>query len=357
MTKYRFFAVCLIVLVTASCSNGSKELTRPYAKELIEQNMAQNEEFMTETSFSLAGSTLIKSSLTESSIEMMIREKISTGVSEGLWQWDDGIELTNKGRIYFKEVFYTDGRGLNVINLELKKPVSKQVVEITGITGGDESVNKRIREVKFTWTYVGLPEIVTKYFGEENGKLHDGAAFVQLYDEGWRIKEFEGICPRTPRCKNLSDKQDLTHANAKRILEQYKDFFKDVPPMRIGALADKDIEYGINEGMWIKSDKSKCAVDLTEKGKRYFVVSKDSLSLKLFINDQVLEIIMIQIEGITSGKLGSKEAKFTFALRPTRAYERYFDDMNRGTQKLKGTALMRVYDDGWKIDRIIDLRR
>lgn len=171
MAKY--FVICL-VLILGACSNNSKELTRSQAKKLI----GQHETFVRVTKLPLAN-----------------RSMIDAGVNEGLWNKTNffSFELTDDGKRYFVEINlgpmdFSD-------NLVLKEPAKREVVEVTGITSGIDELlgSEAIKEVQFTWKYVGLSEVVTRYSGEIWGKIivYEGAALMKLYDDGWRVEQVE----------------------------------------------------------------------------------------------------------------------------------------------------------------------
>jgi hypothetical protein len=119
-----------------------------------------------------------------------VRTGLSTGpdagVVEGLWtintnkeqqSWHPlkNLSLTQKGQKFFSK------------DWKLVTPAKREVVELTGIS--DALMVQNVKKADFKWRYVNLPEVVARYTGQSDA-LNDGKARFQLYDDGWRVLEF-----------------------------------------------------------------------------------------------------------------------------------------------------------------------
>jgi hypothetical protein len=110
-------------------------------------------------------------------------EAVKAGVREGLWaeQGFGGLVLTQEGRRYFAQA-----QGFPAYTVILAQPARREVIEVTGIA--DAPVGNSVKEVSFTWRYVGLAEVVARYTGQGQSP-HESKGALRLYDDGWRIEE------------------------------------------------------------------------------------------------------------------------------------------------------------------------
>lgn len=87
-------------------------------------------------------------------------------------------EPTGEGRKYFSSA--------GMIGVQLVAPVSREVVEITGVKNGPDETWK---EVQFQWRYRDVSSEVLKYTGVSDQPM-PGHAWFRLYDDGWRLEEW-----------------------------------------------------------------------------------------------------------------------------------------------------------------------
>lgn len=146
--------------------------------------------------------------------------------------------------------------------------------------------------------------------------------------------------------------KDLTRSHAKELLGQHEKFVSatELP-------FDKNmIETGVSEGLWHKPKFFD--IELTEEGKRYFAENIDLLEFggKLVLLEPIKRQV-IEITGITDGpKLlgeGIKEVQFIWEFGEISAIVAKYLILNEsGGGRYEGAALMRFYDDGWRVEEL-----
>jgi len=184
MTPRQLWPIFLLAALTAACGSKNRgvdasgqpevqsspgELTRRKVKDLLDSH----KDFRKVTTIQLSN------------------EGVEMGMRDGLWTGQALPELTPKGRELFKAVYRTFTAGQHA---ELLTPVRAEVIEVTGITDATSLTGaaSNLKEVHFTWDYVGLPTSIKRYAGR--GSL--SKAYFRLYDDGWRVEGLDAAYSR-----------------------------------------------------------------------------------------------------------------------------------------------------------------
>jgi len=98
--------------------------------------------------------------------------------------------VTERGKQFFDSasgtlLYETILQNLAVVPLV---PVQRRVVEITGITDGENS--SKIVEYKWHWDYDAQPQELKDILFKSD-VAQPGKATLKLYDDGWRVVKFE----------------------------------------------------------------------------------------------------------------------------------------------------------------------
>ncbi|MEK7603703.1 MAG: hypothetical protein AAB461_01105 [Patescibacteria group bacterium] len=145
----------------------------------------------------------------------------------------------------------------------------------------------------------------------------------------------------------------LTRSQAKELIGQNENF---VSATKLSLASRGMKEVGIEQGLWYKYNWHN--VKLTEEGKRYFTEDidftnslKDALVLK-----EPLKRVVVEVKGIADGMNGLasdviKEVQFTWEYREMSDVVALYSGESESMDR-KGAALMRLYDDGWRVEEI-----
>jgi hypothetical protein len=94
-------------------------------------------------------------------------------------------DVTPKGKTYFS---------FDMGSLQIKEPMSRRVIEVTGIADGPGMLGPpgTIKDVQFTWkwNWDAVPKEVKQFLGPEPNPAK-GEALLKLYDDGWRVEELK----------------------------------------------------------------------------------------------------------------------------------------------------------------------
>ena len=168
------FLCFFLALILLSC--GSTELSRSKAERLI----AVSEAFGPDTP----------------SLALKDTDIYQRGVREGYWTLREvfyygfgnpkgfAADLTPKGKQIFASIANSQDEQPGLARLI--QPFSRRIVDVTGIAENPSA--RGMKEVSFTWAWVGLPKEVTEYC--ETGPWK-GKATLRLYDDGWRVEQLQ----------------------------------------------------------------------------------------------------------------------------------------------------------------------
>lgn len=143
------------------------------------------------------------------------------------------------------------------------------------------------------------------------------------------------------RCDIKSDKS-LTRQLAGDLISKSEAFTKEYKSIRFH---DEGFEKGIKQGVWRESKTKRYRAELTERAQatiKYITVA--NLLLK-----QPVKIRLLQVTGITDALIvqGMKEANFTWEYKNLPSLVKRFV-----VQGGSGIVYMRLYDDGWRLEKI-----
>ena len=175
MALIRWSLVILLVSCSAAgCSSGN-QLTRERAASLI----AASEGFLRTPVETIA---IDAQGLREGQSRRLWttrRVVVNPGVPNTGWY--DDWELTPAGKAHFSKMdsdlmqIHWGGVATGA-HLTLQQPAQRRLSNVKGIRGGDKG--NQVAAVDFTWQ---IPTIATDTF--------TGQATLQLYDDGWRVRE------------------------------------------------------------------------------------------------------------------------------------------------------------------------
>lgn len=164
-----------------------------------------------------------------------------------------------------------------------------------------------------------------------------------------------------PYYTTFSNGKSLTRPYAKKLMEQHEKFSKItiLPHNHVIESAfftkygvDELIASGIREGIWVKSSRSTYAVALSHYGEEYFKLDEENDTINGFVLNDRSKRKIVEITGIADGpKLigeGIREVQFTWEYDLPEVVERYFEL----GKIFQGAALMRLYDNGWRVEKI-----
>jgi len=170
--------VFAISLTCSLCSCNSSGLTRGKAKAVIEQSDDYK--------------------LQKRSVFLKLNgPEMTACIKAGYLQWADRLPehwshlvVTERGKQFFDSasgtlLYETILQNLAVVPLV---PVQRRVVEITGITDGENS--SKIVEYKWHWDYDAQPQELKDILFKSD-VAQPGKATLKLYDDGWRVVKFE----------------------------------------------------------------------------------------------------------------------------------------------------------------------
>ena len=125
----------------------------------------------------------------------LAQSQVKTGQKDGMWRLVDRLgigmlqcQLTPKGQALFKGCWQGTANlqgSLSGHAVEVLNPIPTSIKEITGITAGGEP---GLKQVEFTYK-LDIPENLKRYIRPET---RAGVALLKLYDDGWRVANFEG---------------------------------------------------------------------------------------------------------------------------------------------------------------------
>ncbi len=160
--------ICLYLFLVGCSSQG---LTRAKAKDILEN------------------SDLYKMKPQRVSITP---EEVNRLTKNGYLRWQGigilSLTTTPKGRQYFDsaagEMTMFGTPGMVSYSVVTKKPMKPEVVEITGITGDDNSTARTV-EYRWRWLSDAQPQEL-KAMLPSLAAINEQAVTMRLYDDGWR---------------------------------------------------------------------------------------------------------------------------------------------------------------------------
>ena len=139
----------------------------------------------------------------------------------------------------------------------------------------------------------------------------------------------------------------LTRSNAMELINDHDKF---ITVMQLPFINTNEMfEAGVREDLW-KTDAF-FKVELTNEGKRYFTeIDRTSLGTTLMLRE-VLFRRAVEITGITNGvSEGIREIEFIWEYRELPEIIARYSGQRKGNYW--GAALMRLYDDGWRVEKV-----
>jgi hypothetical protein len=173
-------AVSSVLLLTSCGWSQSKELTRSKAKEIIDKVASQP----TITQIILTADQALRM--------QKLGEKANDSFAAGSWKVclpdpsdvriATGDFVLCQGAVPSEVTWQRPG-----VLVQLKKPTTWTLLEVTGISDAPNAQNEKI--VEYTWQYD-----ISSFAKETKDALQfsprPGKALLRLYDDGWRFVEF-----------------------------------------------------------------------------------------------------------------------------------------------------------------------